>query len=307
MLEAERLRIQAPARGRGRSSDMLAKLRDVFWNDPLMALAIAAALFAMATTPIAFAVLGRMDWFKARRGRTLQTPDVRLDRRRDDAGHGHPGDLRAPWSSRAGTSTRTATSSTPTRPGRCSNRAAGTSDVKEADAAVKGEMERLAEERKNLVDNVKKLDEAMLALRAVAGTSPAVAQAIPNVLERWPRPQERRRRRPAAADGLHRPARRPGGRRRAAPAPTRRPGTLPAPAPAPRRAPPAAAWPRPRLAAELATVPEPQKPLAAMLPLTDIPAGWIVGKSGESTSRPSTPTTSTRRSTAAPRASSSTT
>ena len=39
-------------------------------------------------------------------------------------------------------------------------------NVKEADEAVKQEMERLALERKNLVNNVKKLDEAMLALRA---------------------------------------------------------------------------------------------------------------------------------------------
>ena len=38
-------------------------------------------------------------------------------------------------------------------------------------------------ERKNLVNNVKKLDEAMLALRAVAGTSPAVAQTFPGVLQ----------------------------------------------------------------------------------------------------------------------------
>ena len=37
-------------------------------------------------------------------------------------------------------------------------------------------------ERKNLVNNVKKLDEAMLALRSVAGTSPAVAQRFPGVL-----------------------------------------------------------------------------------------------------------------------------
>ena len=44
-------------------------------------------------------------------------------------------------------------------------------------------MERLALERKNLVENVKKLDEAMLALRSVAGTSPAVAQRFPRVLQ----------------------------------------------------------------------------------------------------------------------------
>ena len=56
-------------------------------------------------------------------------------------------------------------------------------NLKEADEAVKQEMERLALERKNLVDNVKKLDEAMLALRSVAGTSPAVAQRFPPVLQ----------------------------------------------------------------------------------------------------------------------------
>ena len=56
-------------------------------------------------------------------------------------------------------------------------------DLKTADAAVKQEMERLALERKNLVENVKKLDEAMLALRSVAGTSPAVAQRFPRVLQ----------------------------------------------------------------------------------------------------------------------------
>ena len=55
--------------------------------------------------------------------------------------------------------------------------------LKEADNAVRLEMERLATERKNLVNNVKKLDEAMLALRSVAGTSPAVAQRFPGVLE----------------------------------------------------------------------------------------------------------------------------
>ena len=40
-------------------------------DDPLMVLALTAALVAFASTPIAFAVLGRLDWFKARRGRIL--------------------------------------------------------------------------------------------------------------------------------------------------------------------------------------------------------------------------------------------
>ncbi len=47
-------------------------------------------------------------------------------------------------------------------------------------------MERLALERKNLVENVKKLDEAMLALRSVASTSPAVAQRLPRCCSHSP-------------------------------------------------------------------------------------------------------------------------
>src|SRR5262249_61750830 len=42
----------------------------------------------------------------------------------------------------------------------------GFHSVQEADEAVRREMQRLAEERKKLVEGVKKLDEAMLALRA---------------------------------------------------------------------------------------------------------------------------------------------
>ena len=62
---------------------------------------------------------------------------------------------------------------------------AGFKSLEEADAAVKREMERLALERKNLVENVKKLDQSMLALRAAAaaGTSPAVSQSFPGVLQ----------------------------------------------------------------------------------------------------------------------------
>ena len=45
-------------------------------------------------------------------------------------------------------------------------------------------MARLADERKKLVNGVKALDESMLALRAASGGAPAVAQAIPDVLQR---------------------------------------------------------------------------------------------------------------------------
>ena len=52
-----------------------AKFRDELGSDPFQTFALLAALIAIATTPIAFAVLGRLDWFKARRGRIMQKPE----------------------------------------------------------------------------------------------------------------------------------------------------------------------------------------------------------------------------------------
>ncbi len=52
-----------------------AKYGNELRDDPLLVLALTVALFALATTPIAFAVLGRMEWFKARRGRVMQQPE----------------------------------------------------------------------------------------------------------------------------------------------------------------------------------------------------------------------------------------
>ena len=52
-----------------------AKYGNELQDDPLLVLALTAALMALATTPIAFAVLGRMEWFKARRGRVMQRPE----------------------------------------------------------------------------------------------------------------------------------------------------------------------------------------------------------------------------------------
>ena len=151
-------------------------------DDPLMVLATTAALVAFASTPIAFAVLGRLDWFKARRGRVLQRPEFSsivvgmilvmaipaifsalvLKSRYFDKNR-YEFDPNRTWS--------------------VLEQGRGFKSLQEADAAVKAEMERLATERKNLVNNVKKLDEAMLALRAVAGTSASVAQAFPPVLQ----------------------------------------------------------------------------------------------------------------------------
>jgi hypothetical protein len=167
----------------------------------------------------------------------------------------------------------------------------GLQDLKEADAAVKLEMGRLAFERKNLVENVKKLDEAMLALRSVAGTSPAVAQRIPSVLQSLAGvrksvgvdgPQQLQDftappvdLRAMSASGLAN-----------APSmmvvPNASTGLVPSTSPAPIAA--AASGnglSRAEIETELGTVPEPQRKIAAMLPLADLPAEWTVGKLAE--------------------------
>lgn len=250
-----------------------AKYSNELRDDPLLVLALTAALFALATTPIAFAVLGRMEWFKARRGRVMQRPEFAsivvgmilvmaipaifsalvLKSRYFDKNR-YEFDPNKTWS--------------------VLEQGRGLASVKEADAAVQREMERLALERKNLVDNVKKLDEAMLALRAVAGTSPAVAQTFPGVLQSLagvrksvgvdgPQqlldftapPVELKN----AAAGSPLPA------SVSTSAPTAGTGNGLAPA---------------QVEAEIAAVPEPQKAIAAILPLSDLPSGWTPGKSG---------------------------
>ncbi|MGO9597292.1 MAG: DUF6599 family protein [Isosphaeraceae bacterium] len=258
--------------------------------DPLLVLALTAALVALASTPIAFAVLGRMHWFKARRGRVLQRPAFSsivvgvllvmaipaifgalvLKSRSFDKNR-YEFDPNRTWS--------------------VLEQGRGLKDVEEADAAVRAEMQRLALERKNLVENVKKLDQAMLALRAAAGTSPSVAQAFPGVLQALAGVRK--------SVGVDGPQQLLGDtavpvdlRSVAAAAPA---ATLPtvAGSPAAATAPASASAVAPELAggaggglpaasvqAELEAVPEPQRTIAAMLPLTDLPADWTPGKSG---------------------------
>jgi hypothetical protein len=165
----------------------------------------------------------------------------------------------------------------------------GFQSVKEADEAVRQEMGRLALERKNLVDNVKKLDEAMLGLRSVAASSPAVALRLPNVLQSlagvrksvgMDGPQQllvdtappvdlRRMTAQAAETGAGTAVAQP-----AAPVVV---AATPTPSPAAAHS----GLSQAEIGAELASVPEPQRPLAAMLPLADLPPEWTVGKSGE--------------------------
>ena len=262
---------------------MISKLSEYFATDPVKALALAAALVALASTPIVFAVLGRMNWFEARRGRVMMKPTFAsiivgmmlvmgipaifaalVVKSQDFDKNRYEFDPNKTWSVlEQGRQYRS---------------------VEEADLAVKAEMARLAEERKNLVDNVKKLDDAMLTLRAATSQSPATAQALPAVLERLAGI-----RRSVGVDGPQQlmdftapPAALPPQASR----PLRRAMPMPGSAIARRRnldrpaAPAPSGLAKTGAEAELATVPDPQRPLASMLPLVDIPAGWTVSKYG---------------------------
>jgi hypothetical protein len=261
--------------------------RDELASDPFLVLALSAALVSLATTPLAFAVLGRIQWFKARRGRILQRPEFSSIVVGMLLVMGIPA-IFAALVIKSRSFDRNRYEFDPNRTWSVLEQGRGFQNLKEADAAVKQEMERLALERKNLVDNVKKLDEAMLALRGVAGTSPAVAQRFPNVLQSLAGvrksvgldgPQQLLDYtappvdlRALAATGLGSASSAAANpvptTASASPAPTvvavTGPGLTPAQA-----------------EAELALVPEPQRKIAAMLPLTDLLPGWELGKSGE--------------------------
>jgi hypothetical protein len=267
------------------ATSLWAQYRDELANDPMLVLGLTAALVALATTPIAFAVLGRLDWFKARRGRVLQRPAFSSIVVGMMLVMGIPA-IFAAMVLKSRSFDRNRYEFDPNKTWSVLEQGRGFETVRQADAAVKEEMRRLSLERKNLVDNVKKLDEQMLSLRAVAGTSVAVAQRIPGVLQSLAGVRK--------SVGLDGPQQlldytAPPVDLRAlaanAPAPVAVAGVPAAPVAV---AAPAAAAPAAGeglspavVEGELATVPEPQRALAAMLPLSGIPAAWTIGKSGD--------------------------
>ncbi|HEV3163340.1 MAG TPA: DUF6599 family protein [Isosphaeraceae bacterium] len=261
------------------SPGVLTQLSDFFWADPLLGVAIAAAVIALATTPVAFAVMGRLEWFHARRGRTLLKPSFVSIVCAMLLVMGIPAIFLAlVVKSRYFDKDRYEFD--PNKTLTVIDQGRGYETREEINTAIRAEMQRLAHERKNLVENVKKLDEAMITLRAAAGSSPTVAQAIPNVLQRLAGV-----RRSVGLDGPQQlmDFTAPPVELAAAPLGTTGSGTqvVSAPVPAAAAAAPAVATnglPKAEIAAELAAVPDPERPLAAMLPLDDLPAGWSVGK-----------------------------
>jgi hypothetical protein len=272
------------------STGLWAQYRDELVSDPLLVIALSAALIALATTPVAFAILGRLEWFKARRGRILQRPEFASIVVSMLLVMGIPA-IFAALVIKSRAFDRNRYEFDPNRVWSVLEQGRGLQTLKEADEAVKQEMGRLSLERKNLVDNVKKLDDAMLALRSVAGTSPAVAQRFPNVLQSLAGvrksvgvdgPQQLQDftappvdLRALNAAGL---ANSPS-MMLAANAST---GLVPIAPPAPTAvAARTNGLSQAEVETELGSVPEPQRKIAAMLPFADLPAEWALGKLGE--------------------------
>ena len=152
-------------------------------------------------------MLGRLDWFKARRGRVMQRPEFSSIVVGMMLVMGIPAIFSA-WWSRASYFDKNRYEFDPNKTWSVLEQGRGFNDLQ---GGRRGRQKRRWSgwplERKNLVDNVKKLDEAMLALRAVAGTSAAGGADDP---ERPPASGRVRqsvgRGRPPAVDGLHRAA-----------------------------------------------------------------------------------------------------
>src|ERR1700730_11708946 len=141
-------------------SGLWARYMTELGDDPFMVLGVTAALVALASTPIAFAVLGRLDWFKARRGRILQRPEFSSIVVGMMLVMAIPA-IFAALVIKSRSFDRTRYEFDPNRTWSVLEQGREYKSLQSADAAVKLEMQRLALERKNLVDNVKKLDEAM--------------------------------------------------------------------------------------------------------------------------------------------------
>src|SRR5271168_1826202 len=145
--------IGGPGANRGGTlivADMWVKFRDEMGSDPYLMLALLAALVAIATTPLTFAVLGRLEWFKARRGRVMQRPEFSSI----VAGMILVMTIPAIFAAlvlKSRSFDRNRYEFDPNRTWSVLDQGREYKSLKTADAAVKLEMERLALERKNLV------------------------------------------------------------------------------------------------------------------------------------------------------------
>ena len=259
---------------------MISKLTSYFSDSPIQALSLFAALIALATTPIAFAILGRLDWFKARRGRVMMKPSFESIIVGMMLVMGIPA-IFAALVVKSEFYDKNRYEFDPNKTWSVLEQGGRYESLVKADQAVKDKEASLDENKKFLVESVKKLDEAMLAMRSASSQSPATAQTLPSVLERLAAvrrsigvdaPQQ-------LMDFTAPPAALPPPPPQVVYATMPPSGVAAAPAATP-AAPASAGLPKSEADAELAAVPEPQRPLASMLPLTDLPTGWTLGKNG---------------------------
>lgn len=263
---------------------MRKQLAELFESSPITAICLIAGAIALATTPLAVAWMSQQNWFHARRGRTLQRPSwpsamcglalataipaiflALLVKSQYFDHNRYEFDPNRTWSVMD--------------QGRQFEARDLLDSARKLDAAVAAEQKRLADVKADLLNGVKKLDAAMLTLRESARQNPAVIPPMNDVLERLgairkavgvdaPQQLIDLRAEPAAIAASK-------GVTPASPLPVAdRPPQVVAPQPA--AAP--SAMPKAEADTILAAVPDPQKPLAKMLPLTDIPNAFVLAK-----------------------------
>ena len=139
---------------------------------------------ALAVLPITFAILGRLNYFETRRGRTLQKPTFSSVVAAMILTMSIPSVLLGVMViSRHFDKSRYEFD--PNQTISVLNQGRGIRSLERADEAVRAEEKRLGEIRKNLVNGVKKLDAAMLNLRTSLKQAPSqeAADAVPDVLK----------------------------------------------------------------------------------------------------------------------------
>lgn len=244
-------------------------------DSPLNTLAVLAAAVALATTPIAFALLARMPWFQARRGRVLQRPSFPAVVSGVMLTMAIPAILLA-LIVKSQYFDRDRYEFDPNRipsvldQGRQFELRSRLDSVQKADRAVRAEMKRLADERKALMDSVKKLDQSMITLAEAALRTQATSDALGSTVQALggvrkaigvdaePRWQE-------LVAILNDPARRL---------------QLVQVAAVPAAVVGGSSTPALSLGTfepELSSVPAAQQSLARLLPLNEVPEGWAVG------------------------------
>ena len=290
------------------------KLGNELADEPLLVMALLAALIALATTPLAFAVLGRMDWFKAGRGRVMQRPEFASIVAAMVLVMGIPA-IFAALVLKSRSFDKNRYEFDPNRTWSVLEQGRGFQSVEEADAAVKAEMERLAtgaEEPGRHRQEARRGDARTAGrrgnlgsggagafrpcLQSLAGVRKSVGVDGPQQLHGLHRAAGR-----AALARPHRQRGRADVMARRSPRPRSPPASRPAPAGrsglGPARGRGRDGPPSPSLRR--------RSPPCCRLRTCRRAGRWA--SRARNTSRRSTPRTSTRRSTAAPRASSSTT